>query len=61
MCLYKILFYICKYIYLLKIILIDLEEFEAPQWCVPIKANVMTFDWDVSICEAKRKRKKIYI
>ncbi|KAI8388097.1 MT-A70-domain-containing protein [Radiomyces spectabilis] len=24
----------------------DLEEFEAPEWCVPIKANVMTFDWD---------------
>ncbi|GAA5815502.1 hypothetical protein MFLAVUS_009014 [Mucor flavus] len=24
----------------------DLEEFEAPQWCVPIKANVMTYDWD---------------
>lgn len=27
---------------------IDMEEFEAPQWCVPIKANVMNFDWDVS-------------
>jgi hypothetical protein len=26
----------------------DLEEFEAPEWCVPIKANVMTYDWDVS-------------
>jgi len=25
----------------------DLEEFEAPEWCVPIKANVMTYDWDV--------------
>ncbi|KAI1316642.1 hypothetical protein EDD11_009677 [Mortierella claussenii] len=24
----------------------DLEEFEAPEWCVPIKANVMTYDWD---------------
>ncbi|KAG2200672.1 hypothetical protein INT47_005828 [Mucor saturninus] len=24
----------------------DLAEFEAPKWCVPIKANVMTFDWD---------------
>ncbi|KAG0040197.1 hypothetical protein BGZ83_002626 [Gryganskiella cystojenkinii] len=24
----------------------DLEEFEAPLWCVPIKANVMTYDWD---------------
>ncbi|KAG0227903.1 hypothetical protein BGX31_006815 [Mortierella sp. GBA43] len=23
-----------------------LEEFEAPEWCVPIKANVMTYDWD---------------
>jgi hypothetical protein len=29
---------------------IDMEEFEAPQWCVPIKANVMNFDWDVSYC-----------
>lgn len=28
--------------------MLDLEEFEAPQWCVPIKANVMTYDWDVS-------------
>jgi len=28
---------------------IDMEEFEAPQWCVPIKANVMNFDWDVSL------------
>jgi mRNA (2'-O-methyladenosine-N6-)-methyltransferase len=27
---------------------IDLEEFHAPEWCVPIKANVMTFEWDVS-------------
>lgn len=26
----------------------DLEEYEAPEWCVPIKANVMSFDWDVS-------------
>ena len=26
----------------------DLEEYEAPEWCVPIKANVMNFDWDVS-------------
>ncbi|RUS20770.1 MT-A70-domain-containing protein [Endogone sp. FLAS-F59071] len=26
----------------------DMEEFEAPEWCVPIKANVMNFDWDVS-------------
>lgn len=25
-----------------------MEEFEAPEWCVPIKANVMNFDWDVS-------------
>ncbi|KAI9598714.1 MT-A70-domain-containing protein [Syncephalis fuscata] len=23
----------------------DLEEFRAPEWCVPIKANVMTFEW----------------
>ncbi|ORX43344.1 MT-A70-domain-containing protein [Hesseltinella vesiculosa] len=22
------------------------DEFEAPKWCVPIKANVMTFDWE---------------
>ncbi|CAG8507595.1 4250_t:CDS:10 [Ambispora gerdemannii] len=22
------------------------EEFEAPDWCIPIKANVLTFDWD---------------
>lgn len=27
----------------------DLEEFEAPEWCVPIKANVMTYDWDVCL------------
>jgi hypothetical protein len=33
---------------------IDMEEFEAPQWCVPIKANVMNFDWDVSfICRGR--------
>ncbi|CAO3700132.1 unnamed protein product [Rhizopus stolonifer] len=24
----------------------DLEEFEAPEWCIPINANVMTYDWD---------------
>ncbi|KAI8049978.1 MT-A70-domain-containing protein [Syncephalis plumigaleata] len=24
---------------------LDLEEFRAPEWCVPIKANVMTFEW----------------
>ncbi|RIB09348.1 MT-A70-domain-containing protein [Gigaspora rosea] len=23
------------------------EEFEAPEWCVPIKADVLTFEWDV--------------
>lgn len=28
---------------------IDLEEFEAPEWCVPIKANVMTYDWEVKM------------
>ncbi|CAI2185596.1 9278_t:CDS:2 [Funneliformis geosporum] len=22
------------------------EEFEAPEWCVPIKADVLTFEWD---------------
>eukprot|EP00842_Homolaphlyctis_polyrhiza_P000932 jgi/Hompol1/183/HPOL_002448-RA len=22
------------------------EEFEAPEWCVPIKANVLDFEWD---------------
>nr|KAJ3423193.1 hypothetical protein HK105_000690 [Polyrhizophydium stewartii] len=27
----------------------DLEEFEAPEWCVPIKANVLDFEWDVAI------------
>jgi mRNA (2'-O-methyladenosine-N6-)-methyltransferase len=31
---------------------IDLEEFEAPEWCIPIKANVMTYDWEVK----KKKR-----
>ena len=31
----------------------DLEEFEAPEWCVPIKANVMTYDWDVSSSERR--------
>ncbi|RKP05888.1 MT-A70-domain-containing protein [Thamnocephalis sphaerospora] len=25
---------------------IDWEEFRAPEWCVPIKANVMTFEWE---------------
>ena len=24
------------------------EDFEAPEWCVPIKADVLTFEWDVS-------------
>ncbi|KAL1924580.1 uncharacterized protein VTP21DRAFT_4234 [Calcarisporiella thermophila] len=24
----------------------DMEEFEAPEWCVPIKANVMNFEWE---------------
>ncbi|OBZ83145.1 putative N6-adenosine-methyltransferase MT-A70 [Choanephora cucurbitarum] len=23
-----------------------IEEFDAPEWCIPIKANVMTYDWD---------------
>ncbi|KAG0228144.1 hypothetical protein BGW42_002351 [Actinomortierella wolfii] len=31
----------------------DLEEFEAPEWCVPIKANVMTFDWDSLAAECQ--------
>nr|CAG8654407.1 3541_t:CDS:2 [Entrophospora candida] len=22
------------------------EEFEAPEWCIPIKADVLTFEWD---------------
>ncbi|KAJ1915372.1 hypothetical protein H4219_004357 [Mycoemilia scoparia] len=22
------------------------EEFKAPEWCIPIKANVMNFDWE---------------
>ncbi|CAG8636344.1 3259_t:CDS:2, partial [Cetraspora pellucida] len=25
------------------------EEFEAPEWCIPIKADVLTFEWDHSI------------
>ncbi|KAJ3036579.1 hypothetical protein HDV00_002539 [Rhizophlyctis rosea] len=25
---------------------INYEEFEAPEWCVPIKANVLDFEWD---------------
>ncbi|CEP14424.1 hypothetical protein [Parasitella parasitica] len=24
----------------------QLEQLRAPQWCIPIKANVMTFEWD---------------
>ncbi|PKC07676.1 hypothetical protein RhiirA5_417918 [Rhizophagus irregularis] len=24
------------------------EDFEAPEWCVPIKANVLTFEWDIT-------------
>ncbi|KAI8072400.1 MT-A70-domain-containing protein [Gongronella butleri] len=24
----------------------ELKEYEAPEWCVPIKANVMTFEWE---------------
>ena len=24
---------------------VDLTEFDAPEWCVPIRANVLTFDW----------------
>ncbi|KAG2173601.1 hypothetical protein INT43_005019 [Umbelopsis isabellina] len=32
---------------------IDMEEFEAPQWCVPIKANVMNFDWDALAAETQ--------
>lgn len=27
----------------------ELKQFKAPEWCVPIKANVMTFEWDVCI------------
>ena len=23
------------------------EDCEAPEWCVPIKANVLDFEWDV--------------
>jgi mRNA m6A methyltransferase catalytic subunit len=26
---------------------IDLEEFQAPEWCVPIKGNVLDFEWDL--------------
>ncbi|KAL3901919.1 MAG: hypothetical protein SGCHY_000216 [Lobulomycetales sp.] len=25
---------------------VDYQQFEAPEWCIPIKANVMTFEWD---------------
>jgi len=25
---------------------IDYEEFTAPEWCIPIKANVIDFEWD---------------
>jgi mRNA (2'-O-methyladenosine-N6-)-methyltransferase len=25
---------------------LNLEEFDAPEWCVPIKANVLDFEWD---------------
>ncbi|KAI9300555.1 MT-A70-domain-containing protein [Cunninghamella echinulata] len=25
---------------------INYKDYEAPDWCIPIKANVMTFDWD---------------
>ena len=25
---------------------LDMEEFDAPVWCVPIKANVLDFEWD---------------
>lgn len=25
---------------------LNLSAFDAPEWCVPIKANVLTFDWD---------------
>ncbi|KAF9351560.1 hypothetical protein BGX34_000476 [Mortierella sp. NVP85] len=31
----------------------DLEEFEAPEWCVPIKANVMTYEWDSLAAECQ--------
>lgn len=28
----------------------ELKQFKAPEWCIPIKANVMTFEWDVCMC-----------
>lgn len=28
----------------------ELKQFKAPEWCIPIKANVMTFEWDVCVC-----------
>ncbi|KAK3812855.1 MAG: MT-A70-domain-containing protein [Benniella sp.] len=31
----------------------DLEEFEAPEWCIPIKANVMTYEWDSLAAECQ--------
>jgi len=32
---------------------IDYEEFTAPEWCIPIKANVIDFEWDklASACQ----------
>ncbi len=26
---------------------LNYEEFQAPEWCVPIKANVLDFEWDL--------------
>lgn len=25
----------------------ELKQIKAPEWCIPIKANVLTFEWDV--------------
>jgi hypothetical protein len=32
---------------------VDYQQFEAPEWCIPIKANVMTFDWKSLAKEAQ--------
>jgi len=32
---------------------IDFEEFTAPEWCIPIKANVIDFEWDKLASECR--------
>lgn len=40
----------------------ELKQFKAPEWCIPIKANVMTFEWDVCmhvcVCYSIKSTKK---